>query len=136
MKLVSLIAAALAVWTYAPSARASGLEGCPVPPGAVKVPIPAGLPPVLRTALGNVALPGEPFDEIDVYVKGHKHSRYIFVWNAGSRWIVATERGGIALRASAQKYDLGRNGKTATLVEEETTFPRNVCAVATKLMGR
>jgi hypothetical protein len=31
-------------------------------------------------------LPGEPFDSTDVYVKGHKYRRYIFVWNVGTRW--------------------------------------------------
>ena len=92
---------------------------CPVPPGAVKVALPSGLPPALREALpGDIALPGEPFDETDVYVKGHNHSRYIFVWNIGKRWIVATERGGIALRAAVSVYDLGKDGKTTALIEQ------------------
>ena len=53
---------------------------------------PSGLPPPLRNALpGDIALPDEPFDSTDVYVKGHKHRRYIFVWNIGNRWIVASK---------------------------------------------
>ena len=88
-------------WLIVASA-APAQAACPVPPGAVKVALPSGLPPALRDALlGDIALPGEPFDATDVYVKGHKHSRYIFVWNIGSRWIVATEQGGIALRAGS-----------------------------------
>jgi hypothetical protein len=51
----------------------------------------------LRKALpDDIALPGEPFDSTDVYVKGHKHRPYMFVWNIGNRWIVAMEQGGIA----------------------------------------
>ena len=89
-----------------------------------------------RGDAGNIALPGEPFDETDVYVKGHNQSRYIFVWNIGTRWIVATEQGGIALRAAIFTYDLGKDGKTATLIEKRITFPNSVCAAATRLAGR
>jgi hypothetical protein len=110
---------------------------CPLPPGAVQVPLPSGLPPALRHALpGDIALPGEPFDSTDVYVKGNKHRRYIFVWNIGSRWIVAMEQGGIALRAAIFTYDLGKDGKAAALIEESTTFPESACASATKLVEK
>jgi hypothetical protein len=110
---------------------------CHVPPGAVQVALPAGLPPALRHALpGDIALPGEPFDTTDVYVRGHNHSRYIFVWNIGNRWMVATEQGGIALRAAIFTYDLGKDGKTAAPIEKRFTFPESVCAVATKLAER
>jgi hypothetical protein len=110
---------------------------CPVPPGAVQVALPSGLPPALRDALpGDIALPGEPFDAGDVYVNRHKHSRYIFVWNIGSRWIVATEEGGKVLRAAIVAYDLGTDGKTAAIIEERITSPTNFCAAATKLAGR
>jgi hypothetical protein len=63
-------------------------------PGAVKVALPSGLPPALSKAMGNIALPSEPFDTFDIYVKGHKLSRCISVWNIGKGWIMATERGG------------------------------------------
>ena len=86
--------------------------------------------------MGNVALPGEPFNTIDIYVKGQPNRRYIFVWNIGTRWIVATEEGGIALRAAVSVYDLGKDGKTATLIDERMTSPTYACAVATKLAGR
>jgi hypothetical protein len=45
--------------------------------------------------------------------KGHNHRRYIFVWNIGARWIVATEQGGKVLRAAIFTYDLGKDDKTA-----------------------
>jgi hypothetical protein len=91
----------------------------------------------LRHALpGDVALPGEPFDSTDVYVKGRKHRRYIFVWNIGTRWIVALEQGGIALRAAIFAYDLGRDGKAAILIDESMTFPESACAAASKLLEK
>src|SRR5580700_559117 len=91
MKWLCITSGALAMVAYVMPARAA----CPVPPGAVQVALPSGLPPALHNAMGNdVALPGEPFDTTDVVVKGHKYARYIFVWNIGNRWIVATERGG------------------------------------------
>jgi hypothetical protein len=130
MKWLCVMSAVLAVVASATPAQAA----CPVPPGAVQVALPSGLPPALRDALpGDIALPGEPFDTTDVYVKGHKHSRYILVWNIGNRWIVATEQGGIALRAAIFTYELGKDGKTAALIEKRFTFPHSVCAVATKL---
>ena len=133
MKWIGLISGALAVVASATPAQAA----CPVPPGTVKVVLPSGLPPALRDALrGDIALPGEPFDSTDAYVKGNKHRRYIFVWNIGNRWIVATELGGIALRAGIFTYDLGKDDKTAVLIEEQITFPESVCAAATKLVER
>jgi hypothetical protein len=72
-------------------------------------------------------------DSSDVYVKGHKYRRYIFVWNVGARWIVATEQGGIALRSAIYVYRLGKDGKTARLIDEHTGFLNNVCGEATRL---
>ena len=116
-------------------AQSTSTSTCAPPLGAVNVAIPAGLPPGLREALGNIALPGEPFDPTDVYVKGHKHSRYIFVWNAGARWIVATEQGGIALRSAIFIYSLSKDGKTATVIDHQIGFTNNICGAATKLAG-
>jgi hypothetical protein len=133
MKRISIMSGALAMVAYVLPAQAA----CPVPPGAVQVALPSGLPPGLLHAMGNdVALPGEPFDSTDVFVKGHKHARYIFVWNIGNRWIVATERGGIALHAAVSVYDLGNDGKTTAPIKERITSPGSACAVATRLAGR
>jgi hypothetical protein len=136
MKWIRVMATASAMAASATSAQPATIPDCPVPPGAVKAALPSGLPPTLRRAMGNIALPGEPFDTTDVYVKGHKRSRYIFVWNIGKRWIVATERGGIALRYVLSTYELRKDGKTAVLIEESNTYPSSVCADATKLAGR
>ena len=133
MKWLCIMSGVLAIAATVMPAQAA----CPVPPGAVQVALPSGLPPALRAALpDDIALPGEPFDSTDVYVKGHKHRRYIFVWNIGNRWIVAMEQGGIALRAAIFTYDLGKDGKTAVLIDKRFTFPNSVCAAATKLAER
>jgi hypothetical protein len=88
MKWNCIMAGALAIAGSATSAQ-EATSDCPVPPGAVKVNVPSGLPPASRDKIANVALPGEPF--IDIYVKGQPNRRYLFVWNIDSRWIVATE---------------------------------------------
>jgi hypothetical protein len=129
------MAGALAMVASVAPALADAIPDCPAPPGAVKVDLPSGLPPALRDAVGNIALPGEPFDSSDVYVKGHKYRRYIFVWNVGTGWIVATETGGIALRSAISVYRLGKDGKTAVLIDEHAGFGNNVCESATKLAG-
>jgi hypothetical protein len=82
--------------------------------------------------MGNIALPGQPFNAIDVYVKGQPNRRYIFVWNIGTKWVVAMEIGGIALRSAVLVYDLGKDRKTATLIDQRMEI-NNVCGVATKL---
>jgi hypothetical protein len=133
MKWICLIAGALVMASSAMCSQATESAACPVPSGAVKVALPSGLPPALRDAMGDVALPGEQFDKTDVYIKGHKHRCYIFVWNIGSRWIVATENGGIALRAEVSTYKFVKDGKTAALLKQRFTFPENACSLATKL---
>lgn len=130
------MAGALAMVASAAPAQASEISDCPAPAGAVKVDLPSGLPPALRAAMGNVTLPGKPFDSSDVYVTGHKYLRYIFVWNVGTRWIVAIEQGGLALRSAIFVYRLGKDGKGLTLIDKSTEFVSNVCGAATKLAVR
>ena len=137
MKWFCTISVVMAMLLCAVPALTAEVEGCPVPAGAVKVALPSGLPPALVNALpGDIALPGEPFDSIDVYVKGHKHRRYMFVWSVGSRWIVAMEVGGIALRGEVMTYTLAKEGKAAVLLNTQVTFPERVCEIATKLAAR
>jgi hypothetical protein len=135
MKWICVMASALAMVVSAASAQTAATQDCPAPPGAVKVVLPSGLPLALREKMGNIALPGEPFNAIDIYVKGQPNRRYIFVWNIGTRWIVATEQGGIALRSAIFAYDLGKDGKTATLIDKRIGSPTNVCGAATKLVA-
>src|SRR6202051_4891628 len=67
---ICIMAGALVMVASAALAQVAAIRDCPAPPGAVNVALPSGLPPVLRKAMGNIALPGEPFNAIDIYVKG------------------------------------------------------------------
>ncbi len=135
MKWICIVAGALAMAASARPAQAARSD-CPAPPGAVKVALPSGLPPALRDKMGNIALPSRPFNAIDGYVKGQPNRRFFFVWSIGTRWIVATEQGGIALRSAIFVYDLGNDGKTATFIDKRIGFPNDVCEAATKLAPR
>jgi len=132
MKWICIMAGAVTLTSSARIAKPT-ISHCPAPLGVVEVVLPSGLPAILRDLMDDVTLPGEPFDSTDVYVKGHKHRRYIFVWNIGSRWIVATEQGGITLRSGIFVYDLGKDRKTATLIDKHLGFVNNVCTTASKL---
>lgn len=127
---------ALAMSAIALSAQAVASSDCPVPPGAVRVALPSGLPPALSDKMGDVAMPGQPFNAIDVYIKGQPNRRYIFVWKIGTRWIVAIEQGGIALRSAVFVYDLGKDGKTAILIDGRSGLSNDACGAATKLAVR
>jgi len=121
------------VMTASAATAEARISDCATPLGSVRVVLPSGLPPALKDLLGDVAMPGEPFDSTDVYLRGHKHRRYIFVWNRGTRWTVAMEQGGIALLSAIYVYELGKEGKKATLVQERTGLLNEVCTAATKL---
>jgi hypothetical protein len=115
------------------------LAPCFVPAGVVSVPIPEGVPAVLQSALrgslGDIALPGEKFDATDI-VMTRRSRRFIFVWNVGRRWIVATEHGGRGYNNPIFAYDISDDGETASLVETRIAVPATVCATATSLMRR
>ena len=136
MRWIYIMAGSEAMAASAASAEAAAIWNCAPPPGAVKVALPSGLPPALRDATGDIAMPGEPFDTTDVYVRGHKHGRYLFVWNVGARWIVATEHGGIALLYAVSVYQLDKDGKTVTSINKRGGLTGDVCGTATKLAGR
>jgi hypothetical protein len=112
---------------------------CPVPAGAVSVSIPTGLPPALRDALrdqlGEIVSPGEDFDISDAIGSDPpRHRRFIFVWNIGKRWLVATEQGGL-YNDPIFVYAVSDDGKTASLIETRIALPPIVCSTATKLAG-
>jgi hypothetical protein len=135
MNRIGITLVALAMTVIALPAKAITVQEYPAPPGVLQVTLPSGLPPALRDKMGNIALPGQPFNAIDVYVKGQPNRRYIFVWNIGTRWIVAMEIGGIALRSAVFAYDLGKDGKTARLIDEGMRI-NDVCGAATKLAAQ
>jgi hypothetical protein len=99
-----------------------------MPRGASAVSYPAGTPPALSLALkehlGDMALPGEPFDATDVVATG-RHRRLIFIWRYETRWVVATEHGGIGYNNPVFAYELGADDQTAMLIEERVTAERH-----------
>lgn len=105
---------------------------CAPPARASSAPF-ADIPAALSLALGDIAAPGEPFDATDVVVTG-QNRRVMFIWHAGSRWVVATERGGIGYNNPVLAYDLDEDGKGAIVVAERTAFPETVCSTATDLL--
>jgi hypothetical protein len=131
---------------FAICAFASALIGCEgdvIPPctapdgvsvGASLDETPPALGQALRQHLGKIVAPGGRFDATDLVVTGHNR-RLIFIWNAGPRWIVATERGGIGYSDPILAYDLSQDGQTALLVDERNALPETVCATASTLLN-
>jgi hypothetical protein len=110
---------------------------CPVPVGVTAVKIPDGMPAALRqtleTSLGDIALPGEPFDSTDVIV--HRiNRRYIFVWNRGRNWLIATEHGGRGYNDPVLEYAVSDDGQSVFLVRTRIAFPQTLCTVATSFI--
>jgi hypothetical protein len=136
------LSASLAVFLLATAlsslARADIIPPCALPNGVAAKSLENDAPPALLRALservGELVPPGGRFDATDVLVTG-KNRRLIFVWNAGQRWIVATEHGGRGYNDPIFVYDLSDDGRTATLVLERLAFPNTVCTTATKLVG-
>jgi hypothetical protein len=82
---------------------------------------------------GHFVLPNEPFDPTDVVETGNDR-RLIFVWSRASRWVVATEHGGVGYSNPIFAFDLSADRQDATLVEERVVFPETVCSTATDLL--
>ena len=132
-------AACAACLIAAAPARAAVVAACPAPSGVMEMAfadIPAGVRKALMEKTGDIAPPGQPFNVTDV-VQGGKplpFSRGIFVWNRGTRWVVATEHGGIAYSDPVYAFGVAANGKGIHLIAEKTAAPRTVCATAKILL--
>lgn len=116
-------------------AHADYIAPCPVPAGIVSVPLPGGLPPALRKEFGDIALPNQDFDATDVELTG-RNVRFIFVWNKGSKWLVATEHGGIGYYDLISAYDLSKDFQTASKIADEDAFPPTVCRQSQNLVKK
>jgi hypothetical protein len=131
--IASLLVAALVT-----SAYADFIPPCAVPDGVTSVLIehvPPALMQTLKERIGEIVLPNDKFDATDVRVTG-RNRRFIFVWNAGKRWVVATEHGGRGYNDPIFAYDLGEDGRSADLIREGIAlFPATVCAVASDLIA-
>jgi hypothetical protein len=96
---------------------------------------PAPLAQALTEHIGEVAPAGAPFDKTDTKWFGEFHNRrLIFIWNRGTRWVVATERGGFGYDNPVFAYELNQDDRKATLVREEVASASTVCAKASALL--
>ena len=136
MKLFSL--ALILSLATAGVARADVIPACAVPAGAMMVGFDQ-LPMAVRKALaqktGPMAMPGQPFNATDVVSKPLPFSRGIFVWSRGTRWVVATEHGGIAYNDPIYVFDAVHDRKRVVLTTSKTAVPATVCATAQDLLN-
>lgn len=119
------------------SARADFIPPCPVPDGVIATSLENAPPPLLRALkerIGELVPPGGRFDSTDV-VRVGKNRRLILIWNAGKRWIVATEHGGIGYNDPIFAYDLGQDDQNAILTGGRIAFPGTVCRTANDLLS-
>jgi hypothetical protein len=117
-------------------ALADTIPTCNRPEGVLSATLqtaPPRLVQALKEKIGELVPPGAAFDATDVIVTG-RNRRLIFVWNAGKRWIVATEHGGRGYHDPIFAYDLDPNAGHATLVREEVAYPETVCSIAIGLL--
>ena len=108
---------------------------CPAPPNTTVTSKLAKLPkPVLEalhTKSADIVEAGQPFDATDVVMHGAHFTRFAFAWSRGSRWILITERGGIAYSNPVYSIQYKIGEPTATITQTNAASPRNVCEVAT-----
>jgi hypothetical protein len=87
-----------------------------------------------KANIGELVPPGGEFDATDAVAVG-RDRRLIFVWNAGRRWVVATENGGIGYNNPMFAFDLNQGSPIATPVAERFAVPRTVCPTANDLLN-
>ena len=92
-------------------ASAMQLAGCDTPHGYVSLKTRADLPPALQERFRDFANPGQSFNESDVGAPGQG---ILSIWRKGTRWILETSHGGIALSFEVVAFDVSDDGKTAT----------------------
>jgi hypothetical protein len=116
-------------------AWAEDVPSCFPPHGVKSISSLHDAPPVLRQAFkerfGDIADPDERFDATDV-VKTGRNRRLIFIWNAGRRWIIATERGGRGYDTPIFAYDLSNDHLTARFLQRRVG---EVCTTAANLIN-
>jgi len=122
-------------WTTSTSIAADEFPHCKRPSGveerAFPSDLPIGLRDVIRDKFGEIVSPGQKFDSTDRIVTG-KSRRAIFVWMRGTRWVIATEHGGLGYNDPVFAFDVSADGSEAKLVAEAVVFPDSICATALK----
>ena len=128
----------LGLWAAAGAVHADVIPACAVPTGAMMIGFDQ-LPTAVRKALakqtGAMAMPGQPFNATDAVTKPLPFSRGIFVWSRGTRWVIATEHGGIAYNDPIYVFDAVSDHKRVALTATRTATPATVCATAQDLLN-
>lgn len=135
---VFLLMAAASPW-WSTESSAYSVPSCAAPSGVSSVPMqnaPAALIDGLKEEVGDIAAPNEEFTVGDVVEKEpYRNRRIAFIWNAGNRWVIGTEAGGIGYSNPVFAFELRQDNQFATLVQEITAGPETLCAVASDLIG-
>jgi hypothetical protein len=129
--------AALAALALGGAADADELPRCPLLPPVEEIEV-AKLPPILIAALtrdvGQIALPGKPFDADGTTTTGVSH-RLLWVRKQGTRWVVAVEEGGREARELVVSYEIGYDGSLAGM-RKDVAFPATVCQLTERELWR
>jgi hypothetical protein len=94
---------------------------------------PQPLVQALAERIGDIVPAGAPFDATDVIRVG-KNRRLIFIWTRGTRWVVATERGGYGYGDPVFAFEASEDSRNVTLVRQEAAFRDTVCSTASSLL--
>jgi hypothetical protein len=115
------------------------IPACRLPVGVVSYSdqkdMPAALREAIKKKLGYFVPPNSPFDATDVVMTGHNR-RLIFIWVRGTRWVIATERGGRGYNDPILAYEVTPNRLQAKFVAERVAFPDSVCLTAAELLNQ
>ena len=96
---------------------------------------PLAVAQALTKRVGEVVPVDAPFDSTDV-VRVGKSRRLIFIWNAGTTWVVATEHGGLGYNDPVFAFGIDRpDGNQVTFLGEEIAHPDTVCSTAISLIA-
>lgn len=100
---------------------------------------PPALLQTLKQHVGDIAAPDEEFRATDVVVNEQLPNRRImFIWNTGSRWVVATELGGYGYSNPIFAFELTDDNRRAALVQEitvghDSAFRETICSIVSDL---
>ena len=117
---------------------ADEIRPCKLVPDGVSVisSLDSAPPPVvtaLKERVGEVVPVGASFDSTDV-VRIGKNRRLVFIWNRGTRWVIATEHGGLGYNDPVFAFEFIEDSNKASLVRQELAFPNTICSTASSLL--
>jgi hypothetical protein len=106
-------------------------DGVSVISGLDSAPRPVAM--ALKERVGEVVPVGASFDSTDL-VRIGKSRRLVFIWNRGTRWVIATEHGGLGYNDPVFAFEFTEGSDRATFVREELAFPNTICSTASSLL--